>query len=53
MVLMGVSTLLEDQDEFVLAAVERPHRGIILGPDAQVLQLAIGAPARREESVRP
>src|SRR5690348_8505457 len=34
---------LEDKDELVPAAVERAHPGIVLDPDAEVLQLAINA----------
>ena len=36
------AALLEDKDELVLAAVERAHTGIIFGPDAEVLQFAVG-----------
>src|ERR1700687_4999217 len=43
MVLVRVPAMLEQEHELVLAAVERAHAGIVLGPDAQVLQLAIGA----------
>src|ERR1700737_4781964 len=36
------AALLEDQAELVLAAIERAHAGIVLDPDAEVLELAIG-----------
>src|SRR6202521_5418376 len=49
MVLVRVPALLEQEHELVLAAVERAHAGIVLGPDAQVLQLAIGALAGGEQ----
>ena len=32
----------EDADELVLRAIERSHAGVVLGPDADILQLAIG-----------
>src|SRR5260370_6755490 len=49
MVLVRVPAVLEDEHELVLAAVERAHAGIVLGPDAQVLQLGIGALAGGEQ----
>src|ERR1700738_1629931 len=36
------AALLEDKDELVLAAVQRTHTGIVLDPDAEVFQFAIG-----------
>src|SRR6202022_4340552 len=36
------AALLKDQDELVLAAIERAHAGIVLDPDAEVLELARG-----------
>src|ERR1700730_2047074 len=49
MVLVRVLAVLEDEHELMLAAVERTHAGIVLGPHAQVLQLAIGALAGGEQ----
>src|SRR6202047_3914674 len=49
MVLMRVPAMLEQEHELVLAAVERAHAGIVLGPDAQVLQFGIGALAGGEQ----
>ena len=43
--------LLEDQDELVLAAVERAHPAIVLDPDAEVFQFAIGAVAGGQQLV--
>jgi hypothetical protein len=37
-----VAAVLEDKNKLVLAAVERTHPGIILDPDAEVFQFAIG-----------
>jgi hypothetical protein len=42
---VSVASVLEDKDELVLAAVERAHAGIVLDPDAQILELAIGLSA--------
>ena len=39
---MRSAALFEDQDELVLTAVQRAHPGIVLDPDAEVLQFAIG-----------
>src|ERR1700732_4751270 len=36
------AALLEDKDELVLAAIERAHAGIVLDPDAEVLQFTVG-----------
>ena len=44
-VAMRCGALLEDKDELVLAAIERAHPCIVLGPDAEVLELAIGLSA--------
>ena len=44
-VAVPVAAVFEDEDKLVLAAVERPHTAIVLDPDAEVLQLAIGAVA--------
>src|SRR5260370_9305420 len=49
MVLVRVPAMLEQEHELVLAAVERAHAGIVLGPDAQVLQLGIAALAGGEQ----
>src|SRR3984893_14761182 len=49
MVLVRVPAMLEQEYELVLAAVERAHAGIVLGPHAQVLQLGIGAHAGGEQ----
>src|SRR6266849_6015533 len=35
-------SVLEDEDELVLAPVHRPHAGAVLGPDADILELAEG-----------
>src|SRR5438046_7308131 len=40
-VAMLAATLLEDKDELVLAAIERTHAGIVLGPNAEGFELAI------------
>ena len=37
--------LFENKDKLVLAAVERAHSGIVLDPDAEILQLTIGLSA--------
>ncbi|MEM7523265.1 MAG: hypothetical protein AAF360_05820 [Pseudomonadota bacterium] len=37
----------EDEDQFVLGAVERPHTAIVLHPNEQVLHLRIDAVAGR------
>ena len=37
---------LEDANEFVLRAIERPHAGVGLRPDADILQLGVGALTR-------
>ena len=37
------SAVFEHEDQFVLGAVEATHAGIGLGPDAEVLELAVGA----------
>jgi hypothetical protein len=41
-VAMRSAALFEDEDELVLAAVERAHTGIVLDPDTEVLQFATG-----------
>ena len=35
------AVLLENQDELVLAAIERAHAGIVLDPDTQILEFAV------------
>ena len=47
-----VSAVLEDKNQLVLAAVERPHAGIVLGPDAEVLQFGIAALAGGKQLAR-
>jgi hypothetical protein len=37
---------LEDSDELVLGTIERPHAGVGLRPDADILQLGVGALTR-------
>src|SRR5580704_6045128 len=49
MVLVRVPAMLEDEYELVLAAAERAHAGIVLGPNAQVLQLGISAHSGGEQ----
>jgi hypothetical protein len=39
---MPMAAVFEDEDQLVLAAVERAHPGIVLDPDTEVFQLAIG-----------
>src|SRR5271156_3849858 len=41
-VAVPVAAVLKDKNKLVLAAVERAHPGIVLDPDAEVFQLAIG-----------
>src|SRR5438270_209425 len=43
------AALFEDQDELVLAAIERAHAGIVLDPDAHILEFAIGLAASVEQ----
>jgi len=43
------AALLKDQDELVLAAIERAHAGIVLDPDAHILEFAIGLLADGEQ----
>src|SRR5262245_37396347 len=43
------TALLKDRDEFVLAAIERAHAGIVLDPDADILEFAIGASTGGEQ----
>src|SRR5262249_55488488 len=38
---MGVAAVLEDKDQLVLGAIEGAHPRIVLGPDAQVLELGV------------
>src|SRR6267378_8563804 len=40
-VAVPLAAAFEDEDKLVLAAVERPHPGIVLDPDNEVFQLAI------------
>ena len=49
MVLVRLAAVLEDEHELVLAAVEGTHACVVLGPDAQVLQLGISGLAGREQ----
>jgi hypothetical protein len=42
----------ELEDEFMLVEVNGANGGIVLDPDAEVLQLTIGAPARRPTARR-
>ena len=42
---MPVVAMLEDKDELVLTAVQRAHPAIVLDPDTEVLELAIGVAA--------
>ena len=43
--------VLEQKDQLVLAAVERTHPTIVLDPDTEVFELAIGFPARRQHLI--
>jgi len=40
-VAVRAAALLEDQDELVLAAIERAHAGIVLDPHTQILEFAV------------
>jgi len=40
-VAVRAAALFEDQDELVLAAIERAHAGIVLDPDTQILEFAV------------
>jgi hypothetical protein len=44
-VAVPVTAVFEDEDQLVLAAVERAHPGIVLDPDAEIFRLAIDAAA--------
>src|SRR5205823_7855007 len=44
-VAVGSAALLEDQDELVLAAVERAHPAVVLDPNTEIFQLAISLAA--------
>src|SRR5215469_16581578 len=44
-----VAAVFEDKDELVLAAVKRAHPGIILDPNAEVLDLAVDAVGGAEQ----
>ena len=46
---MRPAALLEDQDELVLAAIQRAHASIVLDPDAHILEFAIGLLADGEQ----
>src|SRR6516162_8695249 len=48
-VAVRTAALLKDQDELVLAAIERAHAGIVLDPDTQILEFAIGLLADGEQ----
>jgi hypothetical protein len=43
------SAMFEDEDELVLTTIERPHPGIVLCPDAEVLELVVDFGSRGEE----
>ena len=40
------TTVFEDQDQLVLAPIQRAHAGIVLDPDAQIFELGVD-PQRR------
>jgi hypothetical protein len=44
-VAVPLAAVFEDEDQLVLAAIERPHPGVVLDPDAEVFELAIGVAA--------
>src|SRR5216683_7179591 len=46
---MDSAAVLEHEDEFVLAAIERSHAAVILGPDAEVLELGVDFAAGGEQ----
>src|SRR5215469_10987457 len=41
-VAMRCGALLEDENKLVLTAIKRAHPCIVLGPDAEILELAVG-----------
>jgi hypothetical protein len=45
------AALFEDEDELVLAAVERAHAGVVLDPNADIFELAIGFSAGGQQFV--
>jgi hypothetical protein len=50
-VAVPVAAVFEDEHQLVLAAIERAHPGIVLDPDAEVFQLAIGVAAGGQQLV--
>src|SRR5271154_5128030 len=48
-VAMRAAAALEDQHQLMLAAVERAHPGVVLDPDAEILELGIGRLPGRQQ----
>src|ERR1700730_9106984 len=48
-VTMRCEAILEDENQFVTAAIEASHAGMVLGPHAHVFELSVNGPPRGKQ----